>query len=106
MWVLEGADEIRKRLPQFINVLGGLWQIIGKIHFGVLHAAQFVDSELETILVLVDEALNFEEVVLLEDVNELFDVVPHLGFDLAGAVAESERQIGLAGLLRLDLLRY
>ena len=36
----------------------------------------------------------------------VFDVVPHLGLDLAGAVAEGERQVRLAGLLGLDLLRH
>ena len=59
---------------------------------------------LEAVLVFVDQALDLEEVILLEGVENFFDVVPHLGFDLAAAVAEGERQIGLAGFLGLDLL--
>ena len=60
--------------------------------------------ELKAVLVLVDQAFDLEEVILLEGVEDLFNVVPHLGFDLAAAIAESERQIRLAGLLGFDLL--
>ena len=63
-----------------------------------------MDRELETILVLVDEAFDLKEVVLLEGVEDFFDVVPHLGFDLAAAITERKRQVRLAGFLGLDLL--
>ncbi len=63
-----------------------------------------MNRELETLLVFVDEAFDFEEVVLLEGLEDFFDVVPHFGFELAAAVAESEGEVGLSGLLRLDLL--
>ena len=104
MRVLESSDKAGQRLPEFVDVLGGLGKVVGEVDFGFAQLAQLVDGELETLLVFVDEALDFEEVVLLEGVEDLFDVVPHLGFELAAAIAESEREIGLAGLLGLDLL--
>jgi hypothetical protein len=64
-----------------------------------------VDSELEAVLVLVNQTFDFDEVVLLETVDCILDVVPHLGFDLATAIAHGERQIWVAGFLRFDLLR-
>ena len=59
-----------------------------EIYFRLAQPAQLVNGDLEAIFVLVDEAFNFDEVVLLEAVNRVFDVVPHLGFDLAGAIAQ------------------
>ena len=64
-----------------------------------------MNGELKTILVFVDETFDLEEIVLLEDVDEFFDVVPHFGFDLAAAVGQDQGQIRLAIFLRLDLLR-
>ena len=63
-----------------------------------------MDGELEAVLVLVEQAFDLEKVVLFEGVDGILDVVPHLGFDLAAAVAQSERQVRLAGFLGLDLL--
>jgi hypothetical protein len=63
-------------------------QIVGEIDFRFFHAAQLVNRKLKSILVFVDEPFNLEKVVLLEGENEFVDVVPHLGFDLAGAIGE------------------
>src|SRR6266850_1428513 len=104
--ILEGSDEVQQSLPEFVDVLGSLGQVIRKIYFRILHAAKFVDGELESILVLVDQAFDLEEVVLLEDVDELLDVVPHLRFDLAGTVTEGKRQIRLTCFLGLHLFRH
>ena len=63
-----------------------------------------MDGELEAVLVLVDQAFDLDEVILLEAVDGVLDVVPHLGFDVAAAIAEGQSQIGLAALLGFDLL--
>jgi hypothetical protein len=63
-----------------------------------------MDRELEAVLILVDQAFNFDEVVLLEGIERIFDVVPHFGFDVATAVAKRQRQIWFPGLLGFDLL--
>ena len=59
---------------------------------------------LKAVFVFVDQALDFEEVILLEGIENFLDVVPHLGFDLSAAVAQGEREIGLARLFRFYLL--
>ena len=61
-------------------------------------------GDLETVLVLVQQALDLEEVFLIEGVERVLDVVPHFGVDLPAAVAQSQRQIRLACLLGLNLL--
>ena len=63
-----------------------------------------MDGKLKAVLVLVDQAFDFEEVVLLEGIEHFFHVVPHLGFELAAAVAEGQGEIRLAGFFRFDLL--
>ena len=90
MRVLERPDKFLERPPKLVDVLRGLGKVIREIHFCVCHPAKFVDGELEAILVFVDESLDFKEVVLLKGVEKLLDVVPHLGFDLSRAVAQSE----------------
>ena len=64
------------------------------------------DGDLETVLIFIEQAFDFEEVVLLEGVDCVLDVIPHFGVELAGAITENERQIRLSGLLRLNLLGY
>ncbi len=91
-------------MPELVDVLGGLGKIVGEVDLGFTQLAQLVDGELKAVLVLVDETFDLEEVILLEGVENFFDVVPHFGFELAAAVAEREREVRLAGLLGLDLL--
>ena len=43
---------------------------------------------MKTVLIFVQEALDLNEVVLLEDVQRVLDVVPHFGFHLSGTIAE------------------
>ncbi len=104
MRILECGDEIGERLPEFVDVFGGLGKVVGEVDFGFAQLAQFVDGELKTVFVFVDEAFDLEEVVLLEGVENFFDVIPHFGFELAAAVAESEGEVRLSGFLGLDLL--
>ena len=63
-----------------------------------------MDSDLKPVLIFINQPLNLQEIILLEGTENFFDVVPHLGFDLAAAVSQGKREIGLAGLLRLYLL--
>src|SRR5271155_5952744 len=93
MRILKRSDELGQRLPEFVNILCGLGKIVGEFDFRFAELAQFVDGELETVFVFVDEAFDLEKIVLLENVEDLIHVVPHLGFELPAAVAESEREI-------------
>src|SRR5208337_5265721 len=94
--ILERGDKLGQRPPELADVLGGFRQVVGEVDLSFFHAPQLVNGELKAILVLVDESLDLEEVFLLEDVDEFFDVVPHLGFDLAGAIGQGQSQVRLA----------
>ena len=63
-----------------------------------------MNRDLEAVFVFVDEALNFQEIFLLEGADRILDVVPHLGFDLAATVGKRQCEIGLAAFLGLHLL--
>src|ERR1700683_1197746 len=106
MAILERGDKVRKSLPELVDVFGGLGKVVGEVDFGFAQFAQLVDRELKAVLILVDEAFDLEEVILLESFENFVDVVPHFGFELAAAVAEGERQVTLAGLLGFDLLAH
>ena len=106
MGILERGDKVRKNLPELVDVFGGLGKVVGEVDFGFAQFAQLVDRELKAVLVLVDEAFDLEEVILLESFENFLDVVPHFGFELAAAVAEGEREVRLAGLLGFDLLAH
>jgi hypothetical protein len=102
--ILERRDKVREGLPEFVNILGGLWKVVGEVDFGVAQFAQLVDRELKAIFIFVNETFDLEEVILLESIEDFFYVVPHFGFELATAVAEREREVRLPGLFGLDLL--
>ena len=75
--------------------------------YDTLQAAQLVDSELEAVVVLIEQPLDLYEVILLERSHEFFDVVPQLGLELPGAVRQRHGHVGFAGLLQFDLFgRY
>ena len=63
-----------------------------------------MDRQLRPVVEDLDQALDLDEVVALERVHHFGDVVPHLGVQLAGAVAQLQREIQLAGLLLPNLL--
>ena len=104
MLILKGRDEVRQRLPELVNILRGLGEIVGELDFRFAQLAQFVDGELEAVLIFVDQAFDFEEVILLKGVEHFLHVVPHLGFELPAPVAKGQSEIRLSGFLRLDLL--
>src|SRR5580698_1266919 len=99
MGIAKGSNESRQGLPQLADILGRFGQVIGEIDLGVAQATQFVNRDLEAVLVFVEQAFDLEEVVLLEGVDRVLDVIPHLGFDLTGSITQDERQIGLSSLL-------
>src|ERR1700681_1042420 len=103
--ILKGCDKLAQRSPEFADILGCLGQVVSEIDFGLCHAAEFVDGQLKSILVFVDQTLDLEEVVLLEAEDKLIDVVPHFGFELAAAISQDQGQIRLAIFLSLYLLR-
>ena len=102
--VFEGPDELAQRAPQLIDVLRGLGEIVGVIDFGVSQFAHLVEGELPAAVVLLHHAFDLDEVVLLKRVHRVGHVVPHVGLQLAGAVGQRDRQVGVAVLLGLDLL--
>ncbi len=63
-----------------------------------------MNGYLEAILVFIKQALDLDEVILIENVNGIFDVIPHFGFDVPAAIAERQREIGLSRFLGLYLL--
>src|SRR5579862_7894701 len=71
--VLERGNKGREGLPKFVDVLGSFGKIVREVDLAVPQLAQLVDRELKAVLVFVDEALDFEEVILLEGVENLFD---------------------------------
>src|ERR1700722_2756713 len=103
--ILNRGHEFTQRPPEFDNVLGRLLQVVGEIDINFFHPPEFVDRELITILVLIDQSLDLEEVILIKHGDELVDVIPHLRFDLATAIRQNQRQIRLAILFRFNLLR-
>jgi hypothetical protein len=62
-----------------------------------------MDSDLKSILVFVEQALDLDEVILLESVQGILHVVPHLGFDVAGAITERQCQVRFTRFFWLHL---
>ena len=75
----------------------------GEIDFVVLHAPKAMDSELKPFLVDLNQTLDFDEVVPVKGVHHLCHVVPHLGFQFAGAIGKLERKIGFTSFLLANL---
>ena len=62
-----------------------------------------MNGELKAVFVLIDQSLDLDEVVLIAGVNGVFDVVPHLGLDVAAAISQGKGQVRLTALLGFDL---
>src|SRR5215471_18195065 len=106
MLILKTSHKIDKRLPKLLDVLVGLRQVIRKINFRIAQATKLVHGELKAILIPVDESLHLDEIIGVKGIQNLFNVVPHLGLKLSGTVAEDKRKIRLAAFLGLYLLRH
>jgi hypothetical protein len=102
--VLHRGDKLAQRSPQLGDVLLRRRQEVGEIDLALFHLADLVDGELDAIVVAVDQAFDFDEVVLIERLDHVRDVVPHLGVELAGSVGKRELQIQLTRLPRTHLL--
>ena len=59
MGIPKRSDKAGQGLPEFVDVLRGLGKVVGEVDLGFAQLAQLVNRELEAILVLVDEALDF-----------------------------------------------
>jgi len=104
--IVDPSRKVRVVLPpELLDVLGGFGDVVGVLDLLLSQPTHLVHGELPAAVVLVDDALHFDEVVLLEGENEFFDVVPHLGFNLAGAIRQNQCQVGLTVFLCLHLLR-
>src|SRR6266581_1777579 len=105
MRILKSAHKPYQGAPEFVHILGAFRKVIDIVNLRSVHALHFVNSELETVVVLVKNTFDPDEIVLLKGVDGFGDVVPHLGFDLPTTIAERERKVRLAIFLGFDLLR-
>ena len=80
MGIVKTRNEISEGLPELIDIFCGLGKVVGVINLGIAKLTELVNGELETLFVLVDEAFDFEEIVLLKGFEDVVDVVPHFGF--------------------------
>jgi hypothetical protein len=101
--VLKSGDEVGESSPQLINVFRRFWKIVSKLDFRITQFSKLMNRELETLFVLIDEAFDFQEIILLKRLEDFLYVVPHFGFNLTAAIAECEREVRLPSLLGLDL---
>ena len=67
MRILKPGNKLRQRPPEFANIFGGLGKIVGEIDLGFFHAPQLVNRQLKTILIFIDQTLDFEKIILLEE---------------------------------------
>ncbi len=102
--VLKGSNEVGEGPPELINIFCSLGKIVGEFDFRFAQLAHLVDGELEAVFILVDQALDLEEIVLLEGIEHFFHVIPHLGFELSAAITKSKSKVRLTGFFRFDLL--
>src|ERR1039458_8171033 len=89
--------------PHLLGIARGGREVIGEIHLAVVQLVDGVQSQLRPVVEDLDQSLDLDEVVALEGLHDFGDVIPHFGVQLAGAVAELERQIRIALLLLPDL---
>src|SRR5215469_6993481 len=106
MNVLKSADKIGERLPELVDVFGRLRKVIGKLDFRFPQFSKLMNGKLETLFVFVDQALHLQKIVLLKGLENPVDVVPHFGFELAAAIAQREREVGLSSFFGFDLLGH
>ena len=102
--VLETGNVVAECAPEWLDIFGGLGKIVGVVDLRVFQPAHLVDSELPAPVILVDNALHFDEVVLLEGGECILHVVPHVALQLPAAVGKDDRQVEFAVLLGLNLL--
>src|ERR1051326_788018 len=81
--IIEAFYKSAQRLPELSNVFCRLRKEVGEFNLRIAQPTQLVNRKLKAVLVLVDEALDLDVVVLIEGVERIVDVVPHLGFNQA-----------------------
>ena len=67
--------------------------------FALFDPPQLVDRQLRPVVEDLDQTLDLDEIAAVEGIHDLGDVVPHLGVDLAGTVAQQQRKIRFARFL-------
>ena len=94
----ERVDDGEQRLPEMGNVGGGGGQQLGAVEFVIGGEAEHFDFELERAVEARDGAADFEDIAAIKGRGDArVGGIPDAGFDLAGAVAEDEAEVGLAG---------
>src|SRR5689334_24184980 len=62
--ILKAGNIFGEGLPELVNVLRGLREIVAVVNFSIAQFSQLVDGQLETVFVFIDQTLDLEEVVL------------------------------------------
>ena len=101
--VLETVNVIAEGLPELVDVLGRLREVVRIIDLRLAQLADLVDGHLPAAVVLVQDAFDLDEIVLVKAGDGVADVVPHVGLQLSGAVRKHEGEIEFTVLLRLHL---
>ena len=91
MLILHGRHNRPQFQPHLPGIAFGRRKVIGELHLAFVHAPHFVDGELRPVVEHLNDALNFDEIVAIEFVEDIgAHVFKHLGVEFAGAVAEEE----------------
>src|SRR6516164_8066409 len=100
--IVDRLYKLAESAPELVDVLWGLGEIVGVIDLPVGQLADLVDGELPAAIVLLDQAFNFDEVILIEGIEGVRNVVPHVRLEVSAAICQGDREIGIAALLVLD----
>ncbi len=102
MCVLETGDNGLQLGKHFFRITFRAREIVGEVYLVFLKPPQAMNGELGAVLVNLNQALDLDEVVTVKRIHHLFDVVPHLGFDLARSIGQVKREIRITGFLLPD----
>src|SRR5579864_6117189 len=64
--ILKAGNIFGEGLPELVNVLRGLREIVAVVNLTIAQFSQLVDGQLKTVLVFVQQTLDLEEVVLFK----------------------------------------
>ena len=105
MRILNSRNYAEQFGEHLVEISVGAGEVIGEIDLMIFQAAKPVNRKLRAVLKDLNETFDSDEVVAFEGIHHFGDVVPHLGFELAGAVGQLEGQVRITGLLLANVLR-
>ena len=105
MGVLKSADEAAQFRPHFVQGAAGDWEEVAHLNFAIFQLLEAMDGDLRLILEGLDATANADKIIAFKTVHNFFDVVPHLGVNVAGFINQRQRQVWLARFLLTDIFR-